>query len=359
MLDQDRSDLLRRLSDAHGVSGFEDDVQQAIHGLMPSSCHVQRDRIGNLIASLTGRSAQPNILIEAHVDEIGFLVARVTRQGYLRFRAIGTWSPLVLLGQRVVVKGRFGDVAGVIGSQPPHAASKVAPVEPRIDDMFIDIGATDAREVAAMGVRPGLPIVPSGLSEVTANGNGLIGKAWDNRAGVALLIATLHELAQAGDHPNTVTAAATVQEELGSRGMKALALQVKPDVAFVLEGILATDDPQARADEEGGSALGKGPNLVFHDDSMLANPRLLEWCTDIAEEAGIPHQRTPAFGSNNAGEVHIQSGGIPTLVFGVPCRYIHAPNGLLLLDDFRHAVELLTLLVRRLDDATLGRITDV
>jgi putative aminopeptidase FrvX len=124
----------------------------------------------------------------------------------------------------------------------------------------------------------------------------------------------------------------------------------------VLEGIQADDLPGGRGDERPTSALGGGPNLVFHDASMVAHPRLIAWCLEVAEDVGVPVQLTPAFGSNDAGAIHVMHGGTPPIVLGVPCRYIHSHNGLLRLDDFDAAVRLLTELLRRLDRAAFDRI---
>jgi putative aminopeptidase FrvX len=352
-------DMLRRLSDTDAVAGFEDGIQQVIREMLPERCVFRRDRMGNLFAVLRGSSDEPNVLLTAHVDEIGFLVTGVTEAGFLRFRPLGTWSPGGLPGQRVTVHGRHGPLPGVIASLPPHVDTSDRK-QLRIDDMFIDVGARDPAEVSRSGVRVGSPATPKTASEVTADGRSIIGKAWDDRVGVGLMIATLQAAAARGGHPNTITAAATVQEELGSRGARAMAeaREVRPDVAFVFEGILTRDLPGAGERGEWGSSLDRGPNIVVHDDAMLAHPRLLEWVLDVAQREEIQIQLTPAFGSNDANSVHLMHGGTPTLVIGVPCRYIHSHNGLVRISDFVEATRLMGAVIDRLDRSAVALITE-
>jgi endoglucanase len=352
-------DMLRRLSETDAVAGFEAGIQQVIREMLPQRCAFRRDRIGNLFATLRGSSDDPHVLLTAHVDEIGFLVTGVTAAGFLRFRPIGTWSPGGLPGQRVTVHGRRGPIPGVIASLPPHVDTADRR-QLRIDDMFIDVGARDADEVSGLGVRVGSPAAPKTASEMTADGRSIIGKAWDDRVGVGLMIAALQAAAAQGRHPNTLTATATVQEEVGSRGAHAMAeaRELRPDVAFVFEGILTRDLPGADERGESGSSLGRGPNLVVHDDAMLAHPRLLEWVLDVAEREGIRIQLTPAFGSNDANCVHLMNGGTPTLVVGVPCRYIHSHNGLVRVSDFVEATRLMDAVINRLDQTEAARIVE-
>lgn len=274
--------------------------------------------------------------------------------GFLAFRPIGSWWNQVLLGQRVIIQGKHGDVPGVIGSRPPHVlkADNASPVA--LTDMFFDVGARSAQDVEDLGVRVGHPAVPETRCTVTPNGRCIIGKAWDNRAGLALALESFRDLATES-HPNTVTLAATVQEELGSRGVRAMMQQCQhvPDIAFVFEGILSGDLPDLGPDKVPGSFCGGGPNIVIHDSSMLANPKFVDWTIDIAKTAGISFQLTPAFGSNNAGHIHLMNGGIPTLVIGVPCRYIHSHNGVVFVEDFMEAKNLMVTLLQQLDAATV------
>lgn len=345
---------LIRLSEASGVAGFEADIRREVKSLLPESVETSTDKIGNLYATQQGTSERPHVLLEAHMDEIGFLITRVMPSGFLAFRPIGSWWNQVLLSQRVVIQGNRGDVPGVIGSKPPHVLKTDSAAPVALTDMFFDIGARSAQDVENLGVRVGHPAVPDTRCTLTADGHSIIGKAWDNRAGLALLLESFRDLTETGAHPSTITFAATVQEELGSRGLRAMTQQMQhtPDVAFIFEGILSGDLPDLGSDKVPGSVCGGGANIVIHDSSMLANPKLIDWIIDVAKTAGISFQLTPAFGSNNAGHIHLLNGGIPTVVIGIPCRYIHSHNGVVFIEDFIEAKNLMVTLLRQLDTAT-------
>ena len=350
--------LLQALSEANAVTGFEHALQRRIEAWLPAACRIERDRIGNLYAHLDGPSDAPNVLVAAHVDEIGFLVTAVTEGGFLRFRPLGAWPNAALTGQRVSVQGLAGEVDGVIGSNRRVHGEPGATEVPPIDDLFIDVGASDGAQTRALGIRPGVPVAPKTSFALSADGESAIGKAWDDRVGVALLITALEAYARRQRRANAVTGVTTVQEEVGRRGAAAIGDRLRPDVVFVLEGIQTDDLPGGHGDTPPSSALGGGPNLVLHDESMIAHPGLLAWCLDVAQAIDVPVQLTPAFGSNDAGVLQLLGGGTPTVVIGVPCRHIHTHNGLIRLADFDAAVQLLTELLGRLDHAALERIVD-
>lgn len=350
--------LLQALSEANAVTGFEHALQRRIEAWMPAACRIERDRIGNLYAHLDGPSAAPHVLVAAHVDEIGFLVTAVTDGGFLRFRALGAWPSGALIGQRVSVQGLAGEVDGIIGTNRRVIGGPGADEAVSIGDLFIDVGAHDRAHARALGIRPGVAVAPRTSFALSADGASAIGKAWDDRVGVALLLVALEAHAARERRSNAVTGVATVQEEVGRRGAAAIGERLRPDVVIVLEGIQTDDLPGAASDEAPSSALGAGPNLVLHDESMIAHPGLLAWCLDVAHAIGVPVQPTPAFGSNDAGVLQLLGGGTPTVVLGVPCRHIHTHAGLFRLADFDTAVTLLTELLGRLDHAALERIVD-
>jgi|CZCB01.1.fsa_nt_gi putative aminopeptidase FrvX len=346
-----RMELLAELADAFGVSSDESEVRQVLVRYAPPNVQVDFDNLGGIYLTDTGSSKSPVILLAAHMDEIGFMVTHVTETGFLRFRCIGRWRENTLPGLEVLVRGRKGDVWGVIGTVPPHLLSEADAQKPlRAQDMFIDIGASSrASVVRELGIRPGDLVVPNARSRVLSNSSLIAGKAWDNRAGCALLIEALTGL---GEHPNTVVSAGTAQEEVGRRGAGASAVKTNPDIAFVLEGILAGDQPGIDR-ELAPTALGKGPVLVFFDDSMIPNRRLLDFAIDTCEAEGIPYQLVPARGGNDAGIIHVHNLGIPCLVLGVPARYIHANTGILDANDVELAGRMLRSFMRRLDAKTV------
>ncbi len=210
--------LLKELTEAHGVPGHEAKIRSVARRHLEPLGALEQDKIGSLICKQPGTSETPRVMLAGHLDEIGFMIKHITKEGFLKFLPLGGWFDQVLLGQRVVVKTGKGDVIGVIGAKPPHLLppderNKV--VEKKA--MYIDIGATSGEEVEAAGVRVGDPVVPLADFRVLANPKTYLSKAFDNRVGCALVIQTLQAL-QAESHPNTVYGVTTVMEEVGVRG---------------------------------------------------------------------------------------------------------------------------------------------
>lgn len=212
---------LKQISEVPGPSGFERRVRDLMTQRLAGQCEVLEDRIGSVIFKKQGRADGPIVMLAAHMDEIGFLVKTVTKEGFLKFVSLGGWWEQVMLGQRVTVMSPKGDIPGIIGSKPPHVLSadeRKKMVTKR--EMYIDIGAADKKDAEErMGVTPGVPIVPYAPFTTMANPDFLVGKAWDDRVGCAVLTDVLQQLAKL-KHPNTVFGVGTVQEEVGCRGAK-------------------------------------------------------------------------------------------------------------------------------------------
>ncbi len=346
-------DLLRRLSNAAGISGFEQAVQREIRAALPSNFEAHLDGIGNLIATTGLSGAGPRVLLCAHADEIGFVVTGVSPDGLLAFRPVGRWRTRDLVGQRVEVIGLDGPTLGLIESvrSDPFENANESTAPPAFEELLIDIGAVGKEDVAALGVRVGHQVVPFSRFETLANEQSVIGKAFDDRVGVGVMLEALSSLS--GSEQAAVTIAATVQEEIGSRGAQALRLEAHPDVAFVLEAIQANDVARG---EQADSALGAGPNLVLLDDETVSAPWLVEWVAGVANEEGIRFQLSVAGGTNDAKYIQALGGGVPTLVIGVPCRYIHRHNGLMRIDDYLDTIRLITALVRRIDEKAVRQL---
>ncbi len=349
--------LLRELTEVGGVPGYEGPVRSVVRRWLEPLGVLSQDRMGNVFCRKTGAAPEPTVLLAGHMDEIGFMVKHITKEGMIRFIPLGGWFDQVLLGHRVVIKTRKGDVLGVFGAKPPH----LLPAEERNKvvqkkHMFIDVGASSREEVEEMGVRVGDPIIPHARFEVMANGKVYVSKAFDDRAGVAMMIEVLRAL-QDRPHPNTVVGVATVQEEVGLRGASTAPWSVEPDVAIILETDIAGDTPGIKPDEA-PSKLGKGPTVLFYDRAMIPNLALRDLVLEVAEAEGIPVQ--PSFvegGATDGGVIHRYKTGVPTVVISVPTRYIHSHSTLMHHDDFVNGVRLVTALVQRLDAATVARLT--
>ena len=344
--------FLKELVEAHGAPGFEGDVAKVMERFLKGVGPITHDRLGSFICEKKGSAAAPRIMLAGHLDEVGFLVKSVTKEGFVKFLPLGGWWGHVVLGQRLVIKTRKGDVLGVVGSKPPHELrdedrKKVL----EIKDMYIDVGAAADWDVRTkLDIRPGDAILPISDFTLLANKNLMLAKAWDNRIGCALAAQTAKELKGVA-HPNTVFAVATVQEEVGLRGAGTSAFKVQPDVGIALDVGIAHDTPGTEGDEK----LGGGPLVVVYDATAIPNRGLLDLVTDTAKKLKIPLQfESVERGGTDAGRIHMNAEGVPSLSMGVPARYIHSHVSIIDRRDYEAAVKLLVALVKRLDKKTVA-----
>jgi endoglucanase len=319
---------------------------------------LEQDRIGSVVCQQAGASDTPRVMLAAHMDEIGFMVKHVTKEGFLKFVQLGGWFDQVLLGQRVVVKTSKGDVVGVLGARPPHlitADERSKVVEKK--KMYIDIGASSAEEVVTAGVRVGDPVVPMADFRILANPKTYLSKAFDDRVGCAAMVQAMQELMAAG-HPNALYGVATVMEEVGPRGATTSVELVNPDVAIILESDIAGDVPDIK-EEECAIKLGQGPSVLIYDARMIPNLRLRDLVMDTAQELGQPLQVSIIEGGATDGaSIHLHGLGVPTVVLAVPARHIHSHSAIIHRDDYDGMVRLIVALVRKLDAATVAALTE-
>ena len=350
--------LFKELTEASGVSGYESEVRAAIHRHLEPVARIEQDKLGSIIAVKRGMADSPRVMLAGHMDEVGFMVSLITDEGFIRFLPLGGWWDQVMLAQRVVIKTSAGDVVGLLGAKPPHLLEEEEAQKPvKKKDMYIDIGASSADEVRACGVQLGDPIIPICPFTVLSPSKTYLAKAWDDRLGCALFIATLQRL-QDQKHPNAVYAVGTVQEEVGLRGAKTSVYNVNPDVAIVLEVDIAGDVPGIKP-EESAIKLGKGPSLLLYDARMIPNLRLRDLVISVAKENNIPLQfSTVRGGATDGAMIHLHNEGVPTVVLGVPTRHIHSHAGILRREDYDHALDLLSKLIMRLDAATVRQLTE-
>jgi putative aminopeptidase FrvX len=349
--------LLKEITEVPGISGYESEVRGVMRRYLEPVAKIEQDRMGSIIGVRRGTADGPRVMLAGHMDEVGFLVKLVTKEGFLKFVTVGGWWDQVVLAQRVTVLTRSGEVPGVIGAKAPHLLEpeerkKVMPLK----DMYIDVGATSKDEVEAMGVRPGDPVIPICPFTIMSNSKSYLGKAWDDRVGCALTIQALEELAKA-EHPNTVYGAGTVQEEVGLRGARTSAHLVSPDVGIILEVGIAGDVPGI-TEGESPEKLGAGPVLMVYDASMIPNLALRNLAMDTAEELGISLQfDAMQRGGTDGGTIHIHAEGVPCIVLGVPSRHIHSHASIIHRSDYDDALRLVVELVQRLDAETVAALT--
>lgn len=352
-----RLKFIKEITDLHGVSGFEGQIKDYIRKKMEGLAEISYDNLGSIICKKSGTSDQPKIMIPGHMDEIGFMVNSITKEGFIKFIPLGGWWDQVLLAQRVIIKTEKGDIPGVIGSTPPHVMSakdKEKVTEKK--NMFIDIGATSKEEaIKEFGVIPGCPIVPDSPFSVMKNENFILAKAFDDRLGCALFMEVIETLNKE-NHPNTVFGVGTVQEEVGLRGATTAANSIQPDICFTLDVAIATDTPGMEKDLPEVN-LGMGPVLLLMDASMIGHEGLRNFVISVAKEENIPLQLTTMTGGGtDAGAVHKSGSGVPSVVLGIPTRYIHSHTGLIHRNDYEECLKLLLALVRKLDMRTVNNI---
>ena len=359
MLDEKSLDLMKRMMEAFGPSGFEREVNALCKEYMePYSDEVIVDKLGTVTFVSKGGSERPRVLMAGHTDEVGFIVSSVSKEGFLTFNTLGGWWSQVLLGQRVVIRTCKGYVDGVIASKPPH----ILPAEERKkvverEDMFIDIGATSKEEAEASGVKIGDPVVPYSPFKIVQNGKVAMGKAFDDRIGAFIIMEAIRRIKEEGiGHPNTVYGAATVQEEVGLRGAQTIAHVVDPDVAIVIEVDIAGDVPGIKP-HQAPSKMGQGPAIMTWDRSMIPNQPLKEFVIKVAKQVEIPLQLSMISGGTDAGRIHMSRAGCPSVVVSVPTRHIHSHVGYLSLEDTENAIRLVIELLKRLDAETVEGFT--
>ncbi|HLR74539.1 MAG TPA: M42 family metallopeptidase [Virgibacillus sp.] len=349
--------MLKDLTDANGIPGHEKEVRDVMEKyIKPYADRVFTDNLGSLIAEKTGDANGPKIMIAGHLDEVGFMVTRIDKDGFIYFQTVGGWWSQVMLAQRVTIMTEKGDVTGVIGSKPPHILSPEARKKPvKIEDMFIDIGAANKEEAEKFGVRPGDSVVPYFEFTQLKNDKMLLAKAWDNRIGCAIAIEVLKQL-EDEDHPNIVYGVGTIQEEVGLRGARTSAHKIQPDIGFGVDVGIAGDTPGI-TDQEADSKLGEGPQIILYDASMISHKGVRDFIVKTAEDNNIPFQYSSmAGGGTDSGAIHLTANGVPSLSITVATRYIHSHAAILHRDDFENAVKLLVEAIKKLDNDKLKEI---
>lgn len=323
--------LIQKLVETIAPSGYETPIRELILGeIKDAADEVRVDALGNLVVRKGQKSpAGKRIMLAAHMDEIGLIATHVDENGFVRFSTIGGVRPHTLYGGRV----RFlNGTAGVIGGERLENMERVHSFE----KLFIDVGATSKEDcpvrvgdVAAFE-RPFLDL-----------GKRLVAKSMDDRISVAVMIETLRQL---GQSPHEIYFVFSTQEEVGVRGATTAAFGVDPEIGIAVDVTATGDTPKGM---KMAVALGKGPAIKVKDSGMIADPRLVRWMADTAEQAGIPYQlEILEGGSTDARAMQLTRAGVAAGCLSIPCRYIHTPSEMVDYDDVQNAVRLLTALLQ-------------
>lgn len=332
-------DLLRILSNTPGVSGFEDPVQQIVQAELAPVCDsVQVDKIGNVIGFKkgirTGQDSQPlKVMLAAHMDEIGFMVKHIDREGFVRFMPVGGFDPRTLVAQRVVIHGRR-DVKAVIAPQPNWILDdKDKQKVLDINELVIDAGMD--RETISNLVSIGDAISLAQPFEAL-NDKVVLGRNFDDRVGVYVMIEALKRIEEC--HVD-IYAVATVQEEVGLRGVPTAAYAIAPDVGIALDGSLASDVPYAK-EEERHCSMGAGTGIYVMDRLTISDRKLVSFLLQLAEKEGIKTQINLG-GGTDASIIQRHRTGARVCTIGTPTRYMHSTVQMCSLEDIESTIGLL------------------
>ncbi|MFW6115969.1 MAG: M42 family metallopeptidase [Chloroflexota bacterium] len=327
--------LLKQLSEAEGLAGFEGPVRELVRRTWePYVDEVHEDALGSLIALKkgTGPEPRPRLMLAAHMDEIGLMVTDIEK-GFLRIARVGGTDRRVLLGLEVTVHGRR-ELAGVVATRPPHVLSK----EERkktvpLDKVFVDVGVPEdeVRDVVSVG---DLISFRREMSEL--KNRRVSGKALDDRACVAAITLALERL-QKVQHNWDVFAVATAQEETGLKGAVTAAYGVAPDAAIALDVTFGQHPGVSKSDT---LPLGEGPSIAVGPNF---HPGLVKRLKEVAEDREIPFHVDPIPGRSgtDAWAIQVTREGVPTALISIPQRYMHQPVETLAAEDVERAGRLL------------------
>jgi putative aminopeptidase FrvX len=369
-LDDGSLRFLEELSNAPGPAGYEREAMKVIKRRLDGLADMRTDRLGSLIYSRRGTDDGPVVLLPGHIDEIGFSIGSIDPDGFLSFNPLGYWWEQSLIGQRVKVLTRGGELRGVITTAFPFARESRPDKPLSMDGMCIDIGASSREEATAMGVRVGDAAVPDSrfftvtrprIRDGAKDGERTIafGKALDNRIGAFLSAELVRHLAESGmKHPNVIAGAATVQEEIAAQGAMTVSHLVRPDVAIALDVDISGDVPGSSS-KVAPTRMGEGVSITTWDPRMVPNQALKELCIDICERNDIPYQLSHARATTDAAVIHSSRFGVPSIVVGPSIRHMHSHVAVADLQDIDDTLRFLIELSMALDRDTVDSLTSI
>lgn len=347
---------IKELTEIQATSGDEKNIRDYLRShITPLVDEVVQDGLGGIFGIRHHQDKNaPRVMISAHMDEIGFMLTGITKNGFLRVQPLGGWNPLVVQAQRFSLKTKDGKCIPVIsGSIPPHLLHEEKKLQDtKVADILFDGGFESKEEAKSFGIRPGDFIVPQTETIYTVNKKNIISKAWDNRYGCTMILEMLETLKDK-TLKSTLIAGANVQEEVGLRGANVSSTMLKPDLFFAVDCSPA-NDMSGKSEDLGH--LGKGTLMRIFDPGMIMLKNMREFLLDTAETHNIPYQFFVSKGGTDASATHIKNNGIPSAVIGVAGRYIHSHQTIFNLADFEAAQELLIQVLKNLDRGTVDTI---
>jgi putative aminopeptidase FrvX len=345
-MNSEAKEFLFRLLNAPSPAGFETEGQRTWMNYVRSFADaLENDAYGNTWATLPGNGSSARIMLEAHADEIGFMIQRIAEEGFLYVVRIGGTDRAIARSKRLTILGDKGPVTAVIGNTAIHLRDKEDDKIPEVHELCLDIGANSKAEVEARGIRVGHPAIYADTAEELVPGR-IIGRAIDNRIGGFILSQVLANLTADAFRPAaTLFAVNAVQEELGGSGIEMISYRLEPSVAIVLDVTHATDSPGIDRNKHGWIKLGHGPTVTH---GMANHPEVVKRLVKLADELEIPiqHEASSRFTKTDTDHVYRMKGGVPSALLSVPLRYMHSTVEMVDLNDVERCVMLLTHFVR-------------
>ncbi len=339
--------LLEELTNANGVSGDESQIREIIRKhIAPFADEIKVDAMGNLLVIKHAKTSNPlRLMLDAHMDEVGFMIVNESSDGVYEFEPVGHCDERQFISKTVLVGSE--KVPGVIGCKPIHLANKDEAHTPfSLTSLRIDLGPA-GKGKAKRGD------FAAYTTRFKKSGDAIFAKALDNRLGCATLI----ELLKNTPEHLELLAAFTVQEEIGLRGARVAAYDFNPDLAIAVDSTPAVDfvRPDGSENTQYNCKLGAGPAIYLADAGTLSDPRLIRFLSSVAEASHIPYQyRQPGGGGTDAGALHLTRGGIPSVSISVPGRYAHTAVMLSLVSDWQNTLQLLTSALQKITPQLLA-----
>ncbi|MEG2751875.1 MAG: M42 family metallopeptidase [Anaerorhabdus sp.] len=347
--------MVQEMSEAHGISGCEKEVSRIMRKWMePLVDAIDYDNLGSIIGVQKGEHNGPKVMIAGHLDEVGFMVREIDKQGFIKMLPVGGWWGHVLPSQTLYVTTQAGSrYHGVVGCSAPHGLS--AEVKEKVIkpiDLFFDLGVESREEVIEMGIQIGDMITPDTKFEVMNNPNILMGKAWDDRLCACVAIDVLKELKN-DNHVSNVYAVGTMQEEVGLRGARSAANHIHPDVAIALDVTTSMDTPM----DKGTMKLGAGVVLSVMDAGIIGHKGLLHEIENICSDLNLDvNFDMMVAGGTDADNIHKAFDGIICMTLSIPTRYMHSHRLLIHRKDYVQTVQAIAEFCRRVDFPMLERL---
>ncbi len=345
------------LSNLDGISSNEEKVAEYIKNETKTLKNIkyERDNLGSLALINEVSKDYPTVSFTAHMDEVGFMVTNIKSDGFIEFSSIGGWWGHVVLGKLLkIITDDEKEIIGVVGSKPPHMLEpSEAKNVMKIKSMFLDIGAKTKDEVLKLGIKIGDQITPYQEKTIEVLNDRIIGKAHDDRVGVAVGMEVMQRLNSEKLSTNVIFVAST-QEEVGLRGARTSAYKWTPDIAFAIDVTIASDVPGMESKD---TKLGSGVALSIFDSSVIGNKKLIKYVEEVAKKHKINYTfDSLTGGGTDAGTIHLAKDGVITMTISIPSRYIHSHNSMIDLKDLESTVDLITNFVKGFNSKELEKI---